>query len=366
MIRIVREEEIFFIKKQIQELKKIRGRGTELISVYIPSGYDIRAIQRYLEQEWTTAQNIKSDTTRKNVQAALERIINFVKTLKETPPNGLVIFCGNVSSEGSKPDYKLWAIEPPVPLTLKLYRCDNTFAVRPLEELLNVATGSYGLVVVDTREATFGILRGKKIEVLKRMRSIVPGKMRAGGQSSVRFQRVRENLLKAWLKKVADTIREVYSKLEDLKGIILGGPGPIKEELYELYLDNETKKKVLGIVDTGYTDEYGLKELIERGRKFLVDESIIREKDAVNEFFDHIAKDTGLAIYGEEDVREALECGAVDKVLVSEDLPAEKIKEIIDIAKKFGSEVIIISKNTDEGVQFNRFTNIGAILRFKI
>ncbi len=360
------KEEVIIVKKLVEELKKIRGRGTELVSVYIPAGYDIRAIQRYLEQEWTTAQNIKSDTTRKNVQAALEKIINFLKGLKKTPPNGLVIFCGNVAGEGSKPDYKLWALEPPVPLSLRLYRCDNVFVVEPLEELINLAEGSYGLVVVDTREATFGILRGRKIDVIKRLKSLVPGKMRAGGQSSVRFQRVRQNLLRDWLNKIADTMRELYSDIKDLKGIIIGGPGPIKEEVYQNYLDNETKKKVLGIVDTAYTDEYGLKEILERGKKYFLKEDVIREKELVGEFFEHIAKDDGLVIYGEEDVKNALEMGAVRVVLVSEDLPVEKLEEIVKMAKEYGSEVFIVSKDTDEGAQFNRFSKVAGILRFKI
>lgn len=359
-------ENVLIVKKVIEELKKIRGRGTELVSVYIPSGYDIKVIQRYLEQEWTTAQNIKSDTTRKNVQAALERIINFIKGLKETPGNGLVIFCGNVAGEGSKPDYKLWAIEPPVPLTIRIYRCDNTFLLAPLEELLNLAAGSYGLVVVDTREATFGILRGRKIDVVKRLRSLVPGKMRAGGQSSVRFQRVRENLLRDWLKKVSDTIKDIYSRVKDLKGIIIGGPGPIKEDLYKEYLDEDIKKKILGVVDTGYTDEYGLKELLERGKKFLVKEDVVKEKELVNRFFDHIARDTGLVVYGEEDVKNALQMGAVEVVMLSEDLPVEKIEEFMKLSKEFGSEVFVVSKDTDEGMQFNRFTKVGGILRFKI
>lgn len=354
------------MKRQLDEIKKIRGRGTELVTIYVPSNYDINALKKMVEQEWSTAQNIKSDITRKNVQTALEKIMHALRHFKEVPPNGLVIFSGNIAGRGEKPDYRIWIIEPPIPSTLKIYRCDSTFLTEPLEKLLSQARGCYGLVVVDTKEATFGILRGKKIDVIKRERSLVPGKTRKGGSSAPRFQRVRENLLRDWLKKVSYLIKDLYLGIEDLKGIIIGGPGPIKEMLYEEYIDAETKKKILGVVDTCYTDEYGLKEILQRGSHLLSGEEIIKEKKIVNSFFEHIAKDDGLAVYGEDETMKMLEFGALSYLLISEDYDPEKIREFIRKAKEYGTQVFIVSKDTEEGAQFSRFCGIGGILRFKM
>ena len=65
------------------------------------------------------------------------------------------------------------------------------------------------------------------------------------------------------------------------------------------------------------------------------------------------------------EVKENLEKGAVDKLLLSEALPEEKIDEFSEIAKQFGSEVILISEETQEGVQLRELGGFGAILRYK-
>ena len=113
------------LKKMLKELKSIRGRHTELISVYVPPKYDINLIVSQLSQEISTAQNIKSKTTRKNVIASLEKVVQTLRNMKRTPKNGLAVFCGNTSEEGANPKYEIWTIEPPEPVNIKLYRCDQ-------------------------------------------------------------------------------------------------------------------------------------------------------------------------------------------------------------------------------------------------
>jgi len=134
-----------------------------------------------LEAEKSTAKNIKSTATRKNVIEALEKIIRHLKTFKKTPKNGLAIFAGNVSEVEGQEDLQIWSIEPPMPLKTRIYRCDKEFVLDALKEMLEV-TEVYGLLVMDRKEATIGLLEGKRIEVLQKMTSGVPSKVRAGGQ----------------------------------------------------------------------------------------------------------------------------------------------------------------------------------------
>jgi peptide subunit release factor 1 (eRF1)/intein/homing endonuclease len=173
-------EKTLELKKLIEELEKIKGRHTELISVYIPSGYNLVEVSNQLMQEKSTAANIKSKTTRKNVLAALEKIIQHLKLFKETPPNGLVIFCGNVSPVEGREDIKLWSFEPPEKMNVKIYWCDQVFVLDPLKELIREKE-VFGLVVLDAREATIGLLRGKNIVPLKHLESTVPSKTVKGG-----------------------------------------------------------------------------------------------------------------------------------------------------------------------------------------
>src|SRR3989344_5723631 len=141
----------FKLRKFIRELKQYRARHTELITVYIPAGYDMNKITQHLFDEQGTASNIKDKTTRKNVQDALEKMMRHLKIYKQTPVHGLAVFSGNISSQEGKQDIKVWSIEPPVPVGIRLYRCDQTFVLDHLENIV-VSNEIYGLIVLDNRE----------------------------------------------------------------------------------------------------------------------------------------------------------------------------------------------------------------------
>ena len=55
------------LKKLINELEDIRGRNTELVSLYIPAGYDMSKISEFVTSEQSEAENIKSKHTRTNL-----------------------------------------------------------------------------------------------------------------------------------------------------------------------------------------------------------------------------------------------------------------------------------------------------------
>ena len=165
----------------IELLGSIKGRHTELVTVLVPSGANINLVTRQLEGEKSTASNIKSTATRKNVISALEMIIRYLKGVRQTPANGLAIYCGNISLKEGDSDIQLWVHEPPKPLNVKIYRCDQEFIVEPLKEMVEIEE-VYGLLVMDRQQATIGLLEGKQIKVLQKLTSGVPGKIRAGGQ----------------------------------------------------------------------------------------------------------------------------------------------------------------------------------------
>ncbi|HLC38405.1 MAG TPA: hypothetical protein VJI71_03045, partial [Candidatus Norongarragalinales archaeon] len=157
---------LYEFRKQLEALKKFQGRGTELISVYITPDYPVAEIVAKLRDEYGQASNIKSATTKKNVQAALEKIMHFLKGANKPPANGMAVFCGNVSSSEGKVDIEIYSVVPPMPVPVQFYRCESKFVLEPLEELLDVA-GTYGLVVLDGKDCTVAVLRGKTVKVLK-------------------------------------------------------------------------------------------------------------------------------------------------------------------------------------------------------
>ncbi|MDP2628665.1 MAG: peptide chain release factor aRF-1 [Nanoarchaeota archaeon] len=354
------------LEEVLEELEQYKGRQTELISVYVPSGYDVNSVQKQLEAERATAKNIKSASTKKNVVDALDKIVRFLKTFKKTPENGLAVFCGNISGVPGESDLRLWDIEPPTPLKNRLYRCDKEFVLDSLKEMLEVDE-VFGLLVMDRKEATIGLLEGKRIECLQKMTSGIPSKVRAGGQSSQRFHRITEGLTKDFYKRIAEEMKNIFFEMPKLKGILVGGPIPTKDEFIEgEYMTTQLRDKVIGRIDIGDTDESGLKELVEKSRDILASQEIMKEKKLMEKFFETLGEKRELSALGEEQTKKALQYGAVKTLFLSKDSDKKIVKELKEMAINTGSEIEIISNETEEGQQFKNLGGMGAILRYKI
>ncbi|HDK42258.1 MAG TPA: hypothetical protein ENG87_02680, partial [Candidatus Pacearchaeota archaeon] len=416
----------FELEEIVEKLEGYKGRATELITVYIPAGQNIHTVSNQLEAEKSTAKNIKSTATKKNVTNALDKITRYLKDYKKTPENGLAVFCGNISRIEGQDDLQLWDIEPPMPLKIRMYRCDKEFVLEPLKELLEIKE-IYGLLVMDRKEATIGMLEGKRIETIHKMTSGIPSKVRAGGQclspdtivfeknkgpiilkeveekdniriydldskkiifgtvkkkwnviknklyeilpvnvgnilgsedhsffvieqdgavvektakelslndnllyqdgssssiikinvkegkfdlidleveggnfianehvvhnSSQRFHRITEGLTRDFYKRIAGQMKEVFFENKKLKGILVGGPIPTKDEFIdEQYMVTKLREKIIGRIDIGGSDESGLKELVHKSQEILADQEIIHEKKLLERFFDHLGR----------------------------------------------------------------------------
>lgn len=361
----VSSKQKFELKKFVKELEKPRGRHTELVTVYVPAGYDMNKVINHLSQEQGTATNIKSASTRKNVIDALERMIQHLRLYKRTPENGLAAFSGNVAEREGQSDVRVWSVEPPVPLKTRMYRCDKLFHLDILRDMLEVKE-TYGLVVLDRRDAMLAFLKGKTIIPLLKTHSEVPGKTRAGGQSSQRFARLREGAAKDHFKKIAEYMKEQFLHQKDLKGIIIGGPSVTVNDFLVLdYLTGDLKKKIIAVKDLGYTGEFGLQELLDRSVDVLAQEEVAAEKQVMQKFLEMLAKQPNKVTYGESEVRKAIDAGAVEILLVSETLEDDKIEELDTAAKAYGTDVRIISTETREGVQLRDLGKVAAILRYE-
>lgn len=356
------------LKNLVRELKAQKAMHTEFVSVYVPAGYEISKIINHLSDEQGTATNIKSAATRKNVQNALEKMIQTLKGYSKTPKNGLAVFAGNLGSKEGKQDFQSWSYEPPVPLNIRIYRCDKAFVTEHLEDLM-VDKRAYGLVVMDRRDANIALLKGKTIVPLQKTHSEVPGKFRAGGQSAQRFARLREGAAKEHYKKVAEYMKEQFLHLgNDLMGIIIGGPGvTIQDFMNKNYLTGDLKKKVIGTKDLSYTGDFGLQELLEKSEDLLAAEEVAKEKNIMQQFLTRLVKDEHRAAYGKLQVEKAMKMGAVDVLLLSEDVVSEEvIQNYEDLAEESGCEVRIISTETREGVQLKNLGGYAALLRFSV
>ncbi len=352
------------LEQTINELEGYRGRHTELITVYIPAGFDKNKVATQVDDEKGTATNIKGTSTRKNVINALEKISRYLKTIKQTPPNGLAIFSGNVSDIEGREDLRIWTIEPDIPIKTRMYRCDQTFVLEPLQEMLETEE-VYGLLIIERKEATIGILEGKRITSLQRLTSGIPGKIKAGGQSAARFSRITEGLAKEFFRRVAEQMKEHFFDNKKLKGILVGGPIPTKDEFLETgQLVTKLKEKVIAVKDIGDTGLPGLKDLVNVSQEELAELEIIKQKKILERFFLTLAKEPNKTAYGETETKIRLEQGSAETLIISNEFPQEKIKEFSKLAENMGTEIYIVTKETTEGIQFDNLGGVGAILRY--
>ena len=217
----VSSKELYEFKKTLKDLSEKRGRGTELVSVYIPPSKQLSDVGRQMREELGQSANIKSKQTKKNVQSAIEVILQTIKLYNKPPEHGLVLFVGMIPKGGPGTEkMEKYVMEPPEPVTTYWYKCNNEFFLEPLELMIE-ERDVYGVAVIDRKEATFATLKGKKETILGHLTSGVPGKHKAGGQSQRRFDRVIEDAAREFLKRIGTHMNEAYLPLkDDLKGLL--------------------------------------------------------------------------------------------------------------------------------------------------
>ena len=408
--------ELFRLRKTLNTLATKEGRGTELVSLYVPPGKQISDVINTLRDEYGTASNIKSTTTRKNVMDAIVKVQQRLKLFKEPPETGLVIFCGAILQNGPGSErIETYVIMPPEPIHIYLYRCDARFHTEHLQEMLREKE-TYGILLIDASDATFATLQGRRLEIVRKMTSGVPGKTRAGGQSARRYERLRDMRLQEYFTRAGQHANEAFLPIENFKGLILGGPGPTKYDFEKGdYLNYMLKDKIIDVIDTSYVEEQGVKEIVEKAPEIMRKVRYIEEKELMKQFLYEIGHDTGMVTYGEDEVRKSLQMGAVRTLLLSDGLDSSRVtvkcnacgyqeqrtvknqaltslgqelsgkscpkcnasvlavaetQDIVDelaqLAEYTNANVEVISGETEEGQMLkNSFGGIAALLRFK-
>ncbi|CAE1283070.1 ETF1 [Acanthosepion pharaonis] len=408
-----RNVEIWKIKKLIKSLEAARGNGTSMISLIIPPKDQISRVAKMLADEFGTASNIKSRVNRLSVLGAITSVQQRLKLYNKVPPNGLVIYCGTIVTDEGKEKKVNIDFEPFRPINTSLYLCDNKFHTEALTALL-ADDNKFGFIVMDGNGALFGTLSGNTREVLHKFTVDLPKKHGRGGQSALRFARLRMEKRHNYVRKVAEVAVQLFitNDKPNISGLVLAGSADFKTELSQSDMfDPRLQAKIIKIVDVSYGGENGFNQAIELASDALANVKFIQEKKLIGRYFDEISQDTGKYCFGVEDTLKALEMGAVDILIVWENLDItryilknhstdeekilhlrpeqEKDKthfmeketgvelELVDQMpllewfannyKNFGATLEIITDKSQEGAQFVKgFGGIGAILRYQV
>lgn len=361
------EERLAVTKEQlaaiIPELKKWSAPATVLLTLYVPPGRPISDVMSLLREEFSITDNIKLKRTKNAVQTALMMAMDRLSMLAKVPPNGLALFCGVDMSTGK--DICVM-FSPPEPVNVFFYRTDKQFHTEFLEEMLEEKE-VYGLIIVERDEATIGVLKGTRIEMLENMTGYVPGKHSKGGQSQRRFDRVIEQMVDEFFKHVGERVnRHLLPLVEQgvLKGIILGGPGYSKKDFYEGdYIDFRLKALVFPqLIDVSYQEEAGLRELVLKAEDLIRGHKYIEAVRHVEELKVHMARADGLAVFGDEVFLAGETCN-ISFILVNDDHP--RLDEAKRLAERCGAKVVLVPSSLPEGAWLkSSFGGIAGVARF--
>ncbi|KAK4528630.1 hypothetical protein GAYE_SCF62G6575 [Galdieria yellowstonensis] len=403
---------IWKMKKLIKGLEEARGNGTSMISLIIPPKDQLSRITRMLAEEYGTASNIKSRVNRLSVLSAITSTQQRLKLYNKVPPNGLVVYCGTVVTEDNKEKKVNISFEPFKPINTSLYLCDNKFHTEALSSLME-SEERFGFIVIDGSGALFGVVSGSTREILHKFTIELPKKHGRGGQSALRFARLRLEKRRNFLRRSAEIAAQLFipdGQKVNVTGLVLAGSADFKNELNQSDLfDQRLHEKVIKIVDVSYGGENGFNQAIELAAEALSNVKFVQEKKLIQSYFDEISQDTGKVVYGVKDTLKALEMGAVEKLIVWENLEhhrlllknpqtgeesvqiltTEQLKDsrffkdsasgveldvvdqqplvdwLADNYKKYGASLDFVSNRSQEGSQFVRgFGGIGGLLRY--
>lgn len=402
------------LRRLIRQLEGAKGAGTSMISLIVPPKDDINRVNNMLTQEYSTASSIKSRVNRLSVLSAITSTQQRLKMYTRTPKNGLILYCGEIITDDGKEKKVTIDFEPFKPIGTTMYLCDNKFHCEDLQELLE-GDDTYGFLIMDGNGALYGTVSGNHREVLHKFSVELPKKHGRGGQSALRFARLRLEKRHNYVRKVAEIAAQIFisGPKVNIAGLVIAGSADFKTELttsdlFDARLDAILIKPML---DISYGGENGFNQAIELSSETLKNVKFIKEKRLITAFLEEVSQDTGKFCFGIRDTMAGLEMGAVETLIVWEELTIRRIEIrnphtnveqvlfltpeeaqneklyrdpesgvelevvesklfvewIVETYKNYGTKLEFITDRSQEGNQFCKgFGGIGGMMRYRV
>lgn len=404
------------VKRLIKMLDSARGNGTSAITLILNAKQDVNLTNKMLTEEYSTASSIKSRVNRLSVLSAITSTQMRLKYYSRTPPNGLIVYCGEMLTEDGKEKKVTIDFEPFRPINTSMYLCDNKFHTEHLAQLLE-DDDKFGFLIMDGNGSLYGTVQGNHREVLHKFSVDLPKKHGRGGQSALRFARLRLEKRHNYIRKVGELATQFFipnGETPNVKGLIVAGSAEFKQALttdVDLFDQRLAAIMIPPLLDVSYGGESGFNQAIDLSHETLKNVKFIQEKKLITMFLDEVAQDTGKICFGVKDTMAGLEAGAVETLIIWENLELKRMvirnahtdtqetvyvtpaqekdpklyvdKEtnveldvtenesfldwMVNNYKSFGAKLEFISDRSQEGNQFCKgFGGIGGMMRYKL
>ncbi len=320
------------LKKHIAYLSAKESAQKELVSLYVPFDGTVEQAVAVLKNELKTNTKLEGAA-----ESNIKQLVQHIKELPAVPENGYAFFAGVYAAhEEESPRFVIEEVAPPEPVGSLLLKLDNLFELQPLREMLRDPK-VVGVLVLDSKDATFGLVSGGRTEIVDRLTSGVPGKTGKGGQSQRRYERERDMEVTAFFHRIAEHAASQFLEAHPITVLLLGGPGQTKDDFVKgKFLNYNLDNMLLQVFDTQSADDGSVKDVVCKAEDLLKSMCGPEEKQLVERLQAELRKQNGLATYGLDIVVEALRKGEVEVALVTDNSGFE---EIGSVCRKCGNVV---------------------------
>ncbi|MGN1363090.1 MAG: mRNA surveillance protein pelota [Methanobrevibacter sp.] len=214
------------------------------------------------------------------------------------------------------------------------------------------------IVLIEENTVTFGLIRQFGIEYYGPVIGNISGK-----------RIIDKNRNKEIIDFYQNIVKIIY-KYKDIQNIIIAGPGFAKNDFLKFLQDNYNDLAKKSIIEsTGSGGRVGIQEVLKKGtvEKLTTENRVAFEMKDINSLLKLLSKNSELVVYGLNQTKNAINMGAVKKLLILDIyMKDDNIEKLMDLTENMGGEVTIISNEHDGGKQLEALGGMAAILRYPI
>jgi peptide chain release factor subunit 1 len=205
---------------------------------------------------------------------------------------------------------------PPNPIKRFYYRCEKRFQ---LDELIKLYATyeNYAIVLISGKRTEFYHWNSNRTHCLKVITEDIPSQTRRGGQSAQRFERIRDERILWYMRKIIENMTSLYTTDGNFNclGLVIAGPSEMKSSVIsEDLFQKSFSPHLLKSVTIGEITAQSINQTILLCVDVLTNKSV--ESKAIGEFGDKLNDPTqiDLIVFGMDEILKMYNLGLLKEL----------------------------------------------------